>query len=79
EYSKVILPNDIFPEELITFILPKGPKRDTLQQHYGHLFQPAFWESIKKLYADDVIVDIKPYQPNLTPADLTNEFTKNSQ
>ncbi len=50
-------PNDIFPEELPQFLLPRGKARDALMELHPRLADPAFWvatqERIKRGFVDD--------------------------
>ncbi len=52
-------PNDIFPEELPQFLLPRGKARELLYEMRPELADPAFWvatqERIKKGIQDDVL------------------------
>jgi isocitrate dehydrogenase kinase/phosphatase len=52
-------PNDIFPEELPQFLLPRGRARELLYEMRPELADPAFWvatqERIKKGIQDDVL------------------------
>lgn len=56
-------PNDIFPEEIGTFIgLPARYLEVFLAQH-GDLLEPAFWQRMQALQKEPEPVDLFPYPP----------------
>jgi isocitrate dehydrogenase kinase/phosphatase len=57
--------NDIFPQELVKFLLPEGEWRNLFAQHHQVLYTAKFWNDLKNLHQSDVLVDIQPYEENL--------------
>lgn len=57
--------NDIFPEELVKFLLPVGPLRDRFAINHKELYTATFWNRLKSLHQNGEIVDIQPYSANL--------------
>jgi isocitrate dehydrogenase kinase/phosphatase len=53
--------NDIFPEELRTFLWLPTPLRATLDASHGALFTIAFWQEMQTHHRAGEIVDIFPY------------------
>ncbi|GCC52912.1 bifunctional isocitrate dehydrogenase kinase/phosphatase [Chryseotalea sanaruensis] len=69
EYQDVVLENDIFPEELLKFLLPEGPLRDTFLENYPELFSVDFWNEWKEFHLKGAFIDLHPYNANITPDD----------
>lgn len=57
--------NDIFPQELVKFLLPAGPLRDRFAIDHHELYTAAFWNRLKSLHQNGEVVDIQPYVANL--------------
>lgn len=57
--------NDIFPQELVKFLLPAGPLRDRFAIDHQELYTAAFWNRLKNLRQNGEVVDIQPYVANL--------------
>jgi isocitrate dehydrogenase kinase/phosphatase len=57
-------PNDIFPEEFITFMGFQGDVRDAFLEAHGDLLGPEFWTTMQALHRAGEIVDIFPYRPS---------------
>ncbi|WP_420386498.1 bifunctional isocitrate dehydrogenase kinase/phosphatase [Roseivirga sp.] len=57
----VVNENDIFPEELEKFMIPKGPFRDFFRKNHGEIFQVEFWNYWKNFYSKGGLIDIPPY------------------
>lgn len=57
--------NDIFPQELVKFLLPEGEWRDLFAQHHQPLYTATFWNDLKDLHQRGELVDIQPYKENL--------------
>jgi isocitrate dehydrogenase kinase/phosphatase len=53
--------NDIFPEELHTFLWLPRPLRQTLEAHHSELFTVEFWQGLQARHRAGEIVDIYPY------------------
>jgi isocitrate dehydrogenase kinase/phosphatase len=54
-------PNDVFPEELPTFLLPQGHARDLWLSLYAHLADPAFWVATQERIRAGLQDDVFPY------------------
>lgn len=57
--------NDIFPQELVKFLLPEGEWRDLFAKHHQPLYTAKFWNDLKQLHQNGELVDIQPYVENL--------------
>lgn len=57
--------NDIFPQELVKFLLPEGDWRDLFAKHHQPLYTAKFWNDLKTLHQKGELVDIQPYCENL--------------
>jgi isocitrate dehydrogenase kinase/phosphatase len=53
--------NDIFPEELRTFLWLPKPLRATLEEAHGELFTVEFWEEMQARHRAGEILDVFPY------------------
>ena len=52
---------DVFPEELKTFLGLQGELRDLFLQAHPQVFDPGYWEDLKRRHAAGELVDIYPY------------------
>lgn len=57
--------NDIFPQELVKFLLPEGEWRNLFAQHHQPLYTAKFWNDLKEMHQNGELVDIQPYRENL--------------
>ena len=57
--------NDIFPQELVKFLLPEGEWRNLFATHHQQLYTARFWNELKELHQRGELVDIQPYEENL--------------
>ena len=57
--------NDIFPEEMVRFLLPDGPLRIIFSTYHETLYTASFWNRLKEFHQRAEIVDIRPYKANL--------------
>jgi isocitrate dehydrogenase kinase/phosphatase len=57
--------NDIFPQELVKFLLPEGDWRNLFAKHHQELYTAKFWNDLKALHESGALVDIQPYEENL--------------
>jgi len=57
-------PNDIFPEEFLTFIGLQGGMRDVFLQAHRDLLGPGFWTKMQAWHKAGEVVDIFPYRPS---------------
>jgi len=58
-------PNDIFPEELPTFLTSDPQQRRLLQELHPELFDHAYWKRRQEEVARGVYGDVFPYPPRL--------------
>ena len=58
-------PNDVFPEQLPTFLFPAGRGRDLFVQLHGDLLHPAFWLATQQRIRAEIQDDIFPYPEKL--------------
>jgi isocitrate dehydrogenase kinase/phosphatase len=54
--------NDVFPEELSTFLGLPGGLRDIFVQTNGELFGVEFWTELQRRHRAGEVIDIFPYQ-----------------
>jgi isocitrate dehydrogenase kinase/phosphatase len=54
--------NDVFPEELVTFLGLPPPLRAIFFQHHGDLFKVEFWAALQARHAAGEVIDILPYK-----------------
>lgn len=64
ERSAVVLPNHIFPQELLRFLMPDRYKK-YLEKDFNFLFLPEFWNELKQRLNENMVFDQAPYRPNL--------------
>lgn len=57
-----VAPEDIFPEEFLTFIGLRGVLRQLFLQHHADLLDATFWRRMQQRIAAGEIVDIYPYR-----------------
>ena len=53
--------NDIFPEELKAFMVPKGQLRDAFLAHHEDLFSVKFWKDTQAKNKAGEVIDFYPY------------------
>jgi isocitrate dehydrogenase kinase/phosphatase len=54
-------PNDIFPQELLTFLFPPGRAREIFLQHHADLMDPALWIATQDRIRAGIQDDVFPY------------------
>ena len=54
-------PEDVFPEELFTFMGLRGPAREAFLEHHADLLTPQFWLDTQRRERAGEIVDVFPY------------------
>ncbi len=54
-------PNDVFPEELPTFLFSPGPARDIFLELHADLVDPAFWIATQDRIRASIQDDVFPY------------------
>lgn len=58
-------PDDVFPEEFPAFLgLPDRLKRALLSKH-GEIFDPVYWQSIKRRLQEGELIEIQPYRESV--------------
>lgn len=53
--------DDVFPEELATFLELGGELRRVFEEHHGDLFATSFWRGLQDRNAQGEIIDFYPY------------------
>jgi isocitrate dehydrogenase kinase/phosphatase len=56
--------NDVFPEEFIAFMVPRGPLKDVFMEHHSDLFEAKFWKEMQALHQSGLMADFFPYKRN---------------
>ena len=70
EPSFVVEPNDVFPEQFPTFLLPPGPARATFVRVHPELADPRAWTAIKeKVLSRGAQDDVLPYPHRISFAE----------
>ena len=59
-------PNDVFPEELPTFLFPPGRARDLLVELHPELADPVFWVSTQERIRAGIQDDVLPYPEQIS-------------
>ncbi len=54
--------NDIFPEELMRFLIAPGKLRDVFLEHHSDLFTVQFWYNMQEKQKRGEIIDVYPYR-----------------
>lgn len=74
-----VMPNDFFPEELLTFVTTNDHFRNILKQYHADLLDPAYWQAkqaeVRKQYVDDIY----PYPQELRFRNLYPEHYSNNR
>ena len=55
-------PNDIFPEEFMTFIGLQGEQRQAFVEAHGDLLRADFWRKIQAKHRTGKVLEVRPYQ-----------------
>ena len=58
-------PNDVFPEELFTFMGLRGPAREAFLEHHSDLLGVRFWLDTQRRTRSGEIIDVFPYAREL--------------
>lgn len=53
--------DDIFPEELRSFLGLSGPLERLFMQHHGEIFEVDFWRTMQRRNREGEIIDVFPY------------------
>jgi isocitrate dehydrogenase kinase/phosphatase len=56
-----VSPNDVFPQELPTFIFSPGPARDLFMEFHADLADPVFWIATQDRIREGIQDDVFPY------------------
>ncbi|MFA0962626.1 bifunctional isocitrate dehydrogenase kinase/phosphatase [Roseivirga sp. BDSF3-8] len=54
--------NDVFPEQFRNFLVPDPAKREVFEETHSHLYDPLYWENLRKRHLKDEYIDICPYE-----------------
>ena len=54
-------PQDVFPARFGPFMGLPATELAAVREHFGHLFDPAWWRGLQAGFADGVIADVPPY------------------
>jgi isocitrate dehydrogenase kinase/phosphatase len=54
-------PNDIFPEQFVTFLFPPGRARELFLEHHGDLADAAYWCKRQERIRAGILEDVFPY------------------
>jgi len=54
-------PRDVFPERFWMFMGLPGPELAAVREHFGHLFDPAWWQGLQARFAAGDYPDTPPY------------------
>jgi isocitrate dehydrogenase kinase/phosphatase len=60
-----VSPNDVFPEELPTFLFAPGPSRDVFLELHADLVDPAFWIATQDRIRAHIQDDVFPYPQDI--------------
>ncbi|HIF9502333.1 bifunctional isocitrate dehydrogenase kinase/phosphatase [Photobacterium damselae] len=55
-------PNDVFPEEFPTFLVPNPQVRKLVELLHGDLFEASFWQQLQQNIKQGKLEDVYPYQ-----------------
>jgi isocitrate dehydrogenase kinase/phosphatase len=58
-------PNDVFPEEFITFITTDRKIRELLMDLHPELFDYRYWQEAQQQFAEGIQADVYPYSQKL--------------
>ncbi|MCK6528780.1 bifunctional isocitrate dehydrogenase kinase/phosphatase [Myxococcota bacterium] len=58
-------PNDVFPEEFASFLLPAGRARDLFREVHGDLMDPGYWARVQAEIRSGTVGDVFPYPAEL--------------
>ena len=56
--------DDVFPEELATFLELRGDLRQLFERHHGDLFETTFWRTLQERNRQGEVIDFYPYNKN---------------
>lgn len=56
--------DDVFPEELATFLELRGDLRQLFERHHGDLFETTFWRTLQDRNRQGEVIDFYPYNKN---------------
>jgi isocitrate dehydrogenase kinase/phosphatase len=56
-----VMPNDVFPEEMATFLLGDPRLREIFLRHHADLLEPEYWQATQRRIANGELVDFFPY------------------
>jgi isocitrate dehydrogenase kinase/phosphatase len=70
-----VAPEDIFPEEFLTFLGLRGTLRQYFLEHHADLLDVAFWQGMQQRLAAGEVVDVYPYRSDRRLLDHGNGAT----
>lgn len=63
--SLSVAPNDVFPEQLPTYVFPQKRLRDLFLELHPELAQAEFWQAQQQRIAAGILPDIFPYPQDI--------------
>jgi isocitrate dehydrogenase kinase/phosphatase len=57
-----VAPEDVFPEEFLTFLGLRGALRQVFVEHHADLLEVAFWHGMQRRLAAGEVLDVYPYR-----------------
>jgi len=60
-----VAPNDVFPEQLATFVLPQAQWRTILKRHHPELLDADYWQQQQKNIRNGDVTDVFPYSESM--------------
>ena len=63
-----VAPNDVFPERFALFMGLPRPLLDVVQERFGELFDPAWWQGLQEGFRNGRFPDMPPYSADLRVA-----------
>lgn len=59
--SHSVAPNDVFVEQLATYVFPKAALREVFTRLHPELLDPAYWQAQQQAILDGEVSDVFPY------------------
>jgi isocitrate dehydrogenase kinase/phosphatase len=60
-----VLHNDVFPEEIATFLLGDPRLREIFLRHHADLLEPEYWQAVQRRVETGELMDFFPYPESL--------------
>ena len=61
EHSISVAPNDVFPAQLTTFVLPNPTHKEIFMRHHGELTEAAYWQQAQQKIVRGEYKQVYPY------------------